>query len=75
MTFGGEGETMELLDAATREKLCDISVDKTVMTLRKMPDGMEIPAGTYPDAKIRLSAYNGTTSESLEVPVNLVVEE
>ena len=50
------------------------SADKTVMTLRKMPDGMEIPAGTYPDAKIRLSAFNGTTAEYLEVPVNLVVE-
>ena len=45
------------------------------MTLRKMPDGMEIPAGTYPDAKIRLSAFNGTTAEFLFVPVNLVVEE
>ena len=51
MTHGGDGETLEFLDAATRDKVCDISVDaeskSTVQFLCTLAPQTALEAGTY----------------------------
>ena len=51
MTLGGAGETLELLDAVTREKLCDISVDEAtkseVQFVCELPEGLNLASGSY----------------------------
>ena len=51
MTIGGAGEKLELLDAVTREKLCDISVDAAtkseVQFVCELPEGLNLASGSY----------------------------
>ena len=72
MTFGGEGETLELLDAATRGKLCDVSVDaeskSPVQFLCTLAPQTAIEAGEY---LVRLTTLAG--GESTLWPVELKV--
>ena len=73
MTIGGEGETLELLDAATRDKLCDIAVDaeskSPVQFLCTLSPQAAIEAGTY---LLRLTTLAG--GEATLWPVELKVE-
>ena len=73
MTIGGEGETLELLDAATRDKLCDIAVDaeskSPVQFLCTLSPQAAIEAGTY---LLRLTTLAG--GEETLWPVELKVE-
>ena len=73
MTIGGEGETLELLDAATREKVCDIAVDaeskSPVQFLCTLSPQTAIEAGTY---LLCLTTLAG--GETTLWPVDLKVE-
>ena len=73
MTIGGEGETLELLDAATRDKVCDIAVDaesKSPVQFRcTLSPQTAIEAGGY---LLRLTTLAG--GEAMLWPVELKVE-
>lgn len=73
MTIGGEGETLELLDAVTREKVCDIAVDaeskSPVQFLCTLSPQTAIEAGTY---LLCLTTLAG--GETTLWPVDLKVE-
>ena len=73
MTIGGEGEMLELLDTATRDKVCDISVDaeskSPVQFLCTLSPQTAIEAGTY---LLRLTTLAG--GETTLWPVELKVE-
>ena len=73
MTIGGAGETLELLDAVTRDKLCDISVDaeskSTVQFLCTLSPQTAIEKGDY---LVRLTTLAG--GEATLWPVELKVE-
>ena len=73
MTIGGEGEMLELLDAVTREKLCDIAVDaeskSPVQFLCTLAPQTALEAGEY---LVRLTTLAG--GETTLWPVELKVE-
>ena len=75
MTIGGEGETLELLDPVTREKICDISVDAEsksgVQFLCTLAPQTAVEAGDY---LVRLTTLAGgeTTLWPVEIKVALI---
>ena len=75
MTVGGEGETLELLDPVTRDKLCDISVDpekkSKAQFLCQLAAQTAIEAGTY---LVRLTTLAGGEPGGPLWPVELKVE-
>ena len=75
MTFGGEGETLELLDATTRDKLCDVSVDaeskSPVQFLCTLAPQTALAAGPY---LLRLMTRAGGEPGAALWPVELKVE-
>ena len=75
MTIGGDGETLELLDAVTRDKLCDVAVDpetkSTVQFQCQLVPEAAIAAGTY---LLRLTTLAGGEPGAALWPVELKVE-
>ena len=75
MTIGGEGETLELLDAVTRDKVCDVSVDaeskSPVQFLCTLAPQTALEAGEY---LVRLTTLAGgeTTLWPIELKVTLL---
>ena len=75
MTFGGEGETLELLDMATRDKVCDIAVDaeskSPVQFQCTLSPQTAIEAGEY---LVRLTTLAGGESTLWPVELKVTVE-
>ena len=73
MSIGGEGETLELLDPVTRDKLCDVSVEaetkSPVQFVCTLAASTEIPTGSY---LLRLTTLAG--GDTVLWPVELKVE-